>query len=52
MEEAEKGDKESPLLQIDPKWYVRYVPLLWSLITDRTQPPRCSPNFLPTNQDR
>ena len=53
MEGAEKGEKEAPLLQIDPKWYVQYLDMLfWSLITDWTQLPRCSPSFLPTNQDR
>ena len=34
MEEAEKGGKESPLLRIDPKWYVRCVPLFLSPITE------------------
>ena len=49
---GEGGEKESPPLQIDPKWYVRCAKLLASLTAERTQPSRCSQIILPTHQDR
>ena len=52
MEGAEKSDKASLPLQIDPKWYVRRATSLESLTADRVQPPRRSQIFLPAHQDR
>jgi len=53
MEGAEKSDKASPPLQIDPKWYiVRRATSLESLTAHRIQPPRRSQILLPTHQDR
>jgi len=52
MEGAEKGDTASPLLQIDPKWYVERVTLLAWLTFGRVQHPRRSKNFLPAHQDQ
>ena len=47
----ENSEKESPPLQIDPKWYVRHDTSL-ALTAELAQFPRCSQILLPTHQDR
>ena len=58
MEENDKGKggeevkKDTPPLQIDPKWYVRYPTSLQRRAAERTQLPRCTQDVLSTHQER
>ena len=57
MDDAEKSEgneKESPPLQIDPKWYVQHPPSFALFTTDwaAAQLPRRFEIFLSAHQDR